>query len=64
MYDFSIAMALVDYIPVVFFAVSAVLMMRDYYFQLPNAIFRASFPTAAVHHPVRGSPNWKRYRYM
>lgn len=36
MYDFSIAMALVDYIPVVFFAVSAVLMMRDFYYQMPK----------------------------
>ena len=36
MYDFSMAMALVDYIPVVFFAVSAVLMMRDFYYQMPK----------------------------
>ena len=36
MYDFSIAMALVDFIPVVFFAVSAVLMMRRFYYQMPK----------------------------
>lgn len=31
MYDFTVTMALVDFIPVIFFAVSAVLMMRDLY---------------------------------
>lgn len=36
MYDFTVFMALVDYIPVVFFAVSAVLMMRDFYYQMPK----------------------------
>jgi len=36
MYDFTVTMALVDYIPVIFFAVSAVLMMRDFYYQLPK----------------------------
>ncbi|MCQ2428389.1 MAG: hypothetical protein MJ137_08360 [Clostridia bacterium] len=36
MYDFSVTMALVDFIPVILFAVSAVLMMRDFYYQLPK----------------------------
>lgn len=36
MYDFTVTMALVDFIPVVFFAVSAVLMMRDLYYKMPK----------------------------
>lgn len=36
MYDFTVTMALVDFLPVVFFAVSAVLMMRDLYYKMPK----------------------------
>lgn len=36
MYDFTITMALVDFIPVVFFAVSAVILMRDVYYKMPK----------------------------
>lgn len=36
MYNFTIIMALVDYIPVAFFAVSAVLLMRGLYHRLPK----------------------------
>ena len=36
MYDFTITMALVDYIPVAFFAVSALLLMFDLYQEMPK----------------------------
>lgn len=34
MYDFSVSMALVDFIPVICFAVSMILMMRDLYYRM------------------------------
>lgn len=36
MYDFTVIMALVDFIPVAFFAVSAVLLMFDLYHEMPK----------------------------
>lgn len=39
MRDFSIPMALVDYIPVIFFAVAAVLLMRDLYNKMSKGAF-------------------------
>ncbi|MBQ2755753.1 MAG: hypothetical protein IJF27_03685 [Oscillospiraceae bacterium] len=39
MKDFSIAMALVDYIPVIFFAVSAVILMRSLYNKMSKGAF-------------------------
>ncbi|MBQ9700767.1 MAG: hypothetical protein IJV71_09135 [Lachnospiraceae bacterium] len=39
MNDFSIPMALVDYIPVVFFAVAAVILMRDMYNKMSKGAF-------------------------
>lgn len=39
MRDFSISMALVDYIPVIFFAVAAVLLMRDLYNKMSKGAF-------------------------
>lgn len=36
MYDFTVTMALADFIPVVFFAISAVLMMKDFYAPMPK----------------------------
>lgn len=39
MYDFTVTMALVDFIPVLFFALSAVLMMRDFYARMPKYSF-------------------------
>lgn len=39
MYDFTLTMALVDFIPVLFFAVSAVLMMQDFYAGMPRYNF-------------------------
>ncbi len=39
MKDFSVSMALVDYIPVLFFAVAAVLLMRDLYNKMSKGAF-------------------------
>lgn len=39
MKDFSVAMALVDYIPVVFFGIAAVLLMRDLYNKMSKGAF-------------------------
>ena len=39
MKDFSVSMALVDYIPVVFFAVAAVILMRDLYNKMSKGAF-------------------------
>ena len=39
MKDFSISMALVDYIPVAFFAVAAVILMRDLYNKMSKGAF-------------------------
>lgn len=39
MYDFTVTMAIVDFIPVAFFAVAAVLMLRDFYDNLSKSGF-------------------------
>ena len=39
MKDFSVSMALVDYIPVIFFAVAAVILMRDLYHKMSKGAF-------------------------
>ena len=39
MYNVSIPMALVDYIPVVFFGWAAVLLQRDLYHRMPKYAF-------------------------
>lgn len=39
MKDFSVSMALVDYIPVIFFAVAAVVLMRDLYNKMSKGAF-------------------------
>ena len=39
MYDFTISMALVDYIPVLFFAVSAILLISNLYSKMSKYIF-------------------------
>ena len=39
MYEFSVPMALTDFIPVALFAVAAVLMQRDYYAKMPKYAF-------------------------
>lgn len=47
MKDFSISMALVDYVPVIFFAVAAVLLMRDLYNKMSKGAF-ALFATGTI----------------
>ena len=37
--DFSISMALVDYIPVIFFGIAAVILMRDLYNKMCKGAF-------------------------
>lgn len=39
MKDFSVSMALVDYIPVIFFAIAAVILMRDLYNKMSKGAF-------------------------
>ena len=47
MYEFSVPMALADFIPVVLFAVSAVILMRDLYSKMPKYAF-ACFAAGAI----------------
>ena len=44
MYNFSIPMALVDYIPVIFFGVTMVLLQRDLY----NKMFKGAYALFAA----------------
>lgn len=39
MNDFSVSLALVDYIPVIFFAISSVILMRDLYYKMSKGAF-------------------------
>ncbi|MBQ3486799.1 MAG: hypothetical protein IJA71_00795 [Clostridia bacterium] len=39
MHDFSVAMGLMDFVPVVFFAVSAVLLLRDLYGRMAKGVY-------------------------
>jgi len=39
MYNFSVPMALMDYVPVVFFGVTAVLLLRDFYNKMSKTAF-------------------------
>ena len=39
MKDFSVSMALVDYIPVLFFAIASVILMRDLYNKMSKGAF-------------------------
>ena len=39
MHDFSVAMGLMDFVPVVFFAVSAVLLLRDLYNKMAGGVY-------------------------
>ena len=43
MNDFSVSMAIVDYIPVVFFAVASIILLRDLYNKMSKGAF-ALFP--------------------
>ena len=39
MKDYSVSMALVDFIPVILFAVAAVMLQRDLYFKMSKGAF-------------------------
>ena len=47
MKDFSVAMALVDYIPVIFFGMAAIILMRDLYNKMSKGAF-ALFSAGAI----------------
>ena len=52
--DFSISMALVDYIPVAFFAIAAVILMRDLYNKMSKGAF-ALFAAGTIDITVAGA---------
>lgn len=54
MKDFSVSMALVDYIPVAFFAVAAVILMRDLYNKMNKGAF-ALFAAGAINITCAGA---------
>ena len=60
MYDFSVLMGLVDYVPVVLFAVSMVLMQRDLYNKMPKYAF-ACFAAGTINILIAGfmKATWK-----
>lgn len=60
MNDFSIAMALVDYIPVLFFASAAVYLMRDLYNKMSKGAF-ALFSAGVINVTIAGAlkATWK-----
>ena len=53
MYDFSVPMGLADYVPVVLFAVSMVLMQRDLYNKMPKYAF-ACFAAGTINILIAG----------
>lgn len=60
MNDFSVSMALVDYIPVVFFAMVAVILLRDLYSKMSKGAF-ALFSTGVINVTIAGAlkATWK-----
>ena len=54
MNDFSVAMALVDYIPVLFFAVAGVILMRDLYSKMSKGAF-ALFAAGVIDVTIAGA---------
>ena len=60
MNDFSVAMALVDYIPVLFFAVAGVILMRDLYSKMSKGAF-ALFAAGVIDVTIAGAlkATWK-----
>ncbi len=58
--DFSIGMALVDYIPVAFFAIAAVILMRDLYNKMSKCAF-ALFSAGSIMIAIAGAlkATWK-----
>ena len=60
MNDFSVSMALVDYIPVIFFAVSSVILLRDLYNKMSKGAF-ALFSAGVIDITLAGAlkATWK-----
>ena len=60
MNDFTIAMALVDYIPVAFFAAAAIILMGDLYSKMSKGAF-ALFASGAIMITIAGAlkATWK-----
>lgn len=58
--DFTIGMALVDYIPVAFFAAAAVILMRDLYYKMSKGAF-ALFAAGTIMITIAGAlkATWK-----
>ncbi len=60
MNDFSISMALVDYIPVIFFAIASVILLRDLYSKMSKGAF-ALFSAGVIDVTIAGAlkATWK-----
>lgn len=60
MNDFSVSMALVDYIPVIFFAMAAVILLRDLYHKMSKGAF-ALFSAGVIDVMIAGAlkATWK-----
>ena len=60
MNDFSVSMALVDYIPVIFFAIAAVILLRDLYNKMSKGAF-ALFAAGVIDVAIAGAlkATWK-----
>ena len=60
MHDFSIPMALVDYIPVIFFALASIILLRDLYHKMSKAAF-ALFSAGVINVTIAGAlkATWK-----
>lgn len=60
MNDFSVSMALVDYIPVIFFAIASVILMRDLYNKMSKGTF-ALFSAGVIDVTIAGAlkATWK-----
>ncbi len=60
MNDFSVSMALVDYIPVLFFAMAAVILLRDLYLKMGKGAF-ALFSAGVIDVTIAGAlkATWK-----
>lgn len=58
--DFTISMALVDYIPVIFFGIAAVILMRDLYNKMSKGAF-ALFSAGVINITIAGAlkATWK-----
>ena len=47
MYNFTIPMALMDFVPVIFFGVTAVVLLRDLYSKMVKGAYALPYPLAS-----------------